>query len=119
MVEESKNFDKKEDKEMDREFASFKTTVKDKDAADALQKEFDSNKGKVNMQIEEVTEIKNQDEATVEEVDDDVKDLAEDDDEEAPDLEEVNLEELEKSKEEQRIRFLANLVTEQEEAKKI
>lgn len=48
------------------------------------------------MKIEEVTEIKNnkEPEATVEEVNDD--------DEEAPDLEEVNLEELEKSKEDQR-----------------
>lgn len=59
MLEESKNFDKKEDKEMDKEFASFKKTVTNEDAADALQKEYDSNKQKASMQIEEVTEIKN------------------------------------------------------------
>lgn len=61
------------------------------------------------MQIEEVTEIKNDEATKVEEVNDD----------EAPDLEEVTIEELEKSKEEQRAKFLAKVMTETEQSKEI
>ena len=80
------------------------------------------------MQIEEVKNVSGEEKslneifkaveektATVEEINDDQKDLEE---EEAPDLEEVDLEELEKSKEDQRARFLAKVMNEQEESKK-
>lgn len=61
------------------------------------------------MKIEEVKDIKTEEPtATVEEVQDDA-------DDDAPDLEEVNLEELEKSKEDERAKFLAKVMTEQEE----
>jgi len=96
---------------LDSEFAALKSTVKDKATADALQAQYDANKKIIGagMQIEEVTEIKNDEATKVEEVNDD----------EAPDLEEVTIEELEKSKEEQRAKFLAKVMTETEQSKEI
>lgn len=76
---------------MDAEFAALKSTVKDKETADALQKQYEANKKIAqSMQIEEVTEIKNDETAVVEEENDD----------DAPDLEELDVDEIEKSKEE-------------------
>lgn len=91
MNELSKDFEKKYEKEMAAEFASLKSTIKDKSVADALQKEYDGTKGISGMQIEEVNKISGEEKsATIEEIDDDKKDL--EDDDEAPDLEEVDLE---------------------------
>lgn len=91
---------------MDNEFKGFKSTVKDKATADQLQKEYDQNKlnhekNKGGMQIEEVTEV-----------------IGEVQDEEAPDLEEVDLNDLERTKAQKNKEWLNKIVVEQQNSKK-